>query len=186
MTDLLQGANGRYLWLQAPVNASNVGLPVSKLLLDCPGVMKDRYVVITSLDSGPLQLTEQQLDAGWQRQGRLAVSPKISSATAIPFEWFDEWFIFDEPSAPDEVEVFVNYGTFSLADPNPTVGSVYIGSGPEVSEQLVASAKPLRERFWTQLEEIKPVTYVANGNCFLFVTSHAEIFECVTAALKSY
>jgi hypothetical protein len=146
--------------------------------------VRDRFLVVSALDSGPLQLTKQQIEAGWQRQGRLALSPRILSATEIPFEWFDEWFIFDEPRTPVAIEVFVNYGTFSLADPNPTINTMYVGSDNAVRDNLIAAVNPVRERFWAQLEKFNPVSYLANGNCFLFVTRDLDIFDCVAAELK--
>ena len=152
MTDLARGTHGRYFWLQSPVNARNVSLPIATILRDCPGVVRDRYVIVTSLDSGPLQLTTQQIDAGWERRGRLALSPKILLATEVPFEWFDEWLIFGEPTTSAQLEVFVNYGTFSLAEPNPTISTMYVGSDPEVRQRLIEAVEPVRKRFWTQLE----------------------------------
>src|SRR5258705_9235985 len=128
MTDVVLGKQGRYFWLQSPLNARDTSRPISMLIRTCPKALLNKYVVVTSLDSGPLRLTKQQINAGWQTKERLALSPKIFTATDVPFEWFDEWFIFDEPTAPIALEVFVNYGTFSLADPNPTIDTMYIVS----------------------------------------------------------
>ena len=185
MRNVVRGTHGSYFWLQSPVNPRNVSQPISMLLRECPNAVRDQYVVVTSLDSGPLLLTEQQIKVGWRRHERLALSPKMHLLEQLPFEWFDEWLIFERPSAPSEVEVFVNYGTFSLADPNPTISTMYMGSDGSVREQMIAAVEPVRERFWTQIEELKPVSYVANGNCFLFVTSKLDILECVASALKS-
>jgi hypothetical protein len=140
-------------------------------------------VIVSALDSGPLQIDHQQIAAGWQSHGRLALSPRISNPAEVPFEWFDEWFILDEPIVPTEVEVFVNYGTFSLGDPNPTISTVYIGSDENAKAKLAKAVIPMRTRFWTQLERIDPTSYVSNGNCFIFVTRDAELYQQAAGVL---
>lgn len=115
----------------------------------------------------------------------MAISPRITISKKIPFVWFDEWYIFDEPAVPTEVEVFVNYGTFSLGDPAPTVATMHIGTDAEKVARLVESALKLQQKFWAQMERIKPRSYLANGNSFTFVTRDSGLFERVMGALES-
>jgi hypothetical protein len=177
-----QGKHDSYLWLERSIETRAVDRPLIRLTENCPEFLLNKYVVVTSLDSGPLHLNEQQIDVGWKRLGRLAISPRISNAGDVPFQWFDEWYIFDDavPTLSD-IEVFVNRGTFSLGEPNPTIDTMYIGLDSSVRAAMVAAVVPWREKFWTQLERLNAESYVANGNCFTFVTRDAKLHHDVTA-----
>jgi len=181
-----QGQHGKYYWVQRSIDARAVDRPLIRLTKDCPQVLLDKHVVVTSLDSGPLYLNDQQVNAGWNRVGRLAISPRISNAGEVPFQWFDEWYIFGDPvPALSNIEVFVNFGTFSLGEPNPTIDTMYVGSDPNKRAAMVAAVVPWREKFWAQLEQVNPESYVANGNCFMYVTRDAKLHADVTVLMET-
>jgi hypothetical protein len=184
MPTVTQGQHGQYLWLERSIEARAVDRPLNRLTQDCPEVLLNKRVIITSLDSGPVQLNDQQISDGWRRADRLAISPRITNAGDVPFQWFDEWYIF-ENAIPTEasIKTFVNYGTFSLGEPNPTIDTMYIGKDSNVRAQMVAAVMPLREQFWTQLESLDPESYVSNGNCFIFVTRNAQLHQNVSALM---
>ncbi|HEX6188309.1 MAG TPA: hypothetical protein VFZ40_09525 [Pyrinomonadaceae bacterium] len=182
-----EGTHGQYLWLERSIEQRAVDRPMSRLTKHCPEVLLGKHVVVTSLDSGPLHLNDAQQNAGWKRDGRFAISPRIATAADVPFCLFDEWFIFDDgvPTTLD-IEVFVNKGTFSLGDPNPTIDTMYVGSDAGVRAAMIAAVVPWREKFWTQLERLNAESYVANGNCFTFVTRDAKLHHDVTALMQSF
>jgi len=183
---LIDGTHGRYLWLERSLAARGPDSPLQHLTSTSPELLLDKYVVVTSLDSGPLRLTNQRIISGWQRFGRLALSPRIASVVEVPFQWFDVWYIFDYRNGPKEVEVFVNYGTFALSESNPTIDTMYIGRDANLRADLKTKAVQLRKRFWSQLDELNPTSYVANGNCFTFVTRDRSLFEKVKIAFESF
>jgi hypothetical protein len=182
-----QGQHGKYRWLERSIETQAVDRPLIRLTKHCSEVLLNKHVVVTSLDSGPLHLNDQRVNAGWKRLGRLAISPRISNASDVPFIWFDEWYIFDDavPTFSD-IEVFVNRGTFSLGEPNPTIDTMYIGSDSNVRAAMVAAVVPWREKFWTQLEQLNAESYLANGNCFTFVTRDAKLHHEVAALMQSF
>jgi hypothetical protein len=182
MSELQKGKQGHYFWLARNLDMQNTSRSLAHLLDPCPEVVLGKFVVVTSLDSGVLQLTPQQVSDGWIQAGELAMSPRITDARDVPFEWFDEWYIFDNPPVPTDVEVFVNYGTFSLGDPRPTVSTMYIGTDTERVAQLVEGALELQQKFWAQIERIKPKSYLANGNSFTFVTQDSDLFNKIVRA----
>lgn len=182
MSELHKGKQGHYFWLARALDMQNTSRPLIHLLDACPEIVLDNFVVVTSLDSGALQLTTQQVSNGWTQAGKLTMSPRITDAKEIPFEWFDEWYIFDKPTVPTDVEVFVNYGTFSLGDPRPAVSTMYIGTDTERVAQLVEGALELQQKFWMQIERIKPKSYMANGNSFTFVTQDSGLFNKLVRA----
>ena len=187
MPTVTQGQHNQYLWLERSIETRAVDRPLIRLTKHCPEVLLNKYVVVTSFDSGPLHLNDQKIDAGWEPHGRFAISPRISNAGDIPFQWFDEWYIFDDavPTLSD-IEVFVNRGTFSLSEPNPTIDTMYIGSDSSVRAAMVAAVVPWRETFWTQLQRLNAESYVANGNCFTLVTRDAKLHHHVTALMRSF
>ena len=184
MTGLDNGRHGSYLWLQRPLDSRDTSRPLGNLVKSCPEAILGRHVVVTSLDSGSLQLSDQQRTEGWQKSGRLAISPRISATVAVPYEWFDEWYVFDEPKVPADIEVFVNYGTFSLGDPYPAMSTMYIGSDKSAVDRMVEGVLELRQRFWTQIERLQPLSYISNGHCFLFVTQEQEMYDRAIASFQ--
>jgi hypothetical protein len=166
------GSRGAYLWLTASKQC------LDSLLGACPQVVLDRYLAVTSLDSGPLMLSEEEIGAGWESRNGIAYSPKIQSVEKLPHEGYDEWYVFKSPAelgqlvqgnlfeAPfqsGQVASFVNFGGFSLHDP---------------------AMQALVDLFWMQLESIHPESFVADGDLLNFVSCDQELFAAVCAALR--
>ncbi len=133
------------------------------LLSNFPEIFLGHYLINTSFDSGSLILTDNELERGWQKHGGLSLSPLISNVTEIPYDQFDEWYIFNTLPAFttfNKYKVFVNHGGFSLQ------ASIY---------------RELQETFWDQLEIIMPETYVAEGDNLLLVTKNLHLYEKLKA-----
>jgi hypothetical protein len=143
----LTGEWCNFRWFQA--NDLSLGALVEAV----PELVRDRFVAVTSLDSGPLRLSPDDITAGWQQSGSLAVSPRSASPASLPLGGWDEWFVFEEMPAKRSPEVFVNYGGFSLR------------SDPENEWQQAAL-----ERFWGQLAEWWPESYLAEGDKLICIT----------------
>ena len=165
------GSEGLYQWLVTDEDFD--------LLQLCPEVVLGKYVAVTSIDSGQLVPTEQEVAAGWQNRGRIAYSPEIRKIEELPRVGWDEWYIFD--SAPDlgarhlgenifevprqqgHVSVFVNYG-FTLQPPE---------------------RNGLSDLFWEQLIRISPESYLADNDYLTFVTMNKALFASVQNAAKA-
>src|SRR4051794_35587986 len=85
-------------------------LSLGGLVEAVPDLLRDRFVVVTSLDSGPLRLTPDDTAAGWRQSGSLAISPKSPTPRSLPLGEWDEWFLFEELPAVGSLDVFVNFG----------------------------------------------------------------------------
>jgi hypothetical protein len=134
------------------------------LLRVCPDIVLGKYIAITSFDSGPLVLTDEEKAAGWKSQGNVAYSPEIRGPQSVPRDQYDEWYIFSSPielgasriganifEVPQEqghVSVFVNYG-FALHPPERA---------------------HLANLFWSQIARIHPEAYVADNDYLTFVS----------------
>ena len=173
------GRQGDYVWV-----AAHDGLScLPKVLAGCPDTVVGRTVVITSFDSGPLIPNARESEAGWRTRGGLMVNAMVADPSSIPYEQYDEWLIFPKPGqALEDVEVFVNYGGFTLAGPrvdradwDPTWDRT-VDPDPD---------RPVRERFWTQLKRLRPETYIAEGDNFVFVTNRLELAHRVAKLLQA-
>lgn len=145
----------------------------------CPEIVLGKYLAITSLDSGPLVLTEEQQSAGWRSQGGVAYSPAIEHIRMVPHEYFSEFYVFSRPTSlgvladphrnlfesamqESQVHAFVNFD-FGLHDP-----------------EYAAIIK----MFWQQLGWIKAESYVAMNDYVTFVTARRELFAKMYERLK--
>lgn len=168
---LALGTEGEYDWLVTDDDFDLVQL--------CPEIVLGKYVAITSIDSGALVLSDEEVAAGWQSRGKIAYSPKVQNPPRLPHEGWDEWYIFEKPTdlgisdiaenifelppRQDHVSVFVNYA-FALHKPE---------------------MKSLTTRFWKQIARIQPESYVADSTWLNFVTQNRRLFTTVHDAVKA-
>jgi hypothetical protein len=176
------GSHGAYRWLVTLQD----DLP--KLLASCPQSLAGKYIAVTSLDSGPMILTEEEKIWGWYIRNEIAYSPQITlsedggiaGVTASQCAGYDEWYVFDPPHdlgalcdgnvfesdlKAGKIWTFVNYDDgFALHN-------------PEMSD--------LTSFFWKQLEWIRPESFIADSGSFLtFVSRNEPTFVAVCNALK--
>jgi hypothetical protein len=165
------GSQGLYEWLVTDQQFD--------ILQICPEVVLGKYIAITSIDSGPLQPTDEERSTGWDSRGQIAYSPKVESVESLPRADYDEWYIFDNPTdlgtshlgenifeVPQEqghVSVLVNY-CFALHRPE---------------------MKDLATLFWKQIEWIRPESYIADGDYLNFVTVNKALFARIHDAVKA-
>lgn len=165
------GSQGLYEWLVTDQQFD--------LFQVCPDVVLGKYIATTSLDSGPLVPTDEEMAAGWETRGKIAYSPRIQNIRDVPRAGWDEWYIFDNPTdlgtshlaenvfeVPQEqghVSVFVNY-CFALHQPE---------------------MKDLAALFWQQIARIRPESYVANNDYLNFVSANRTLFASVRSAVKA-
>jgi hypothetical protein len=164
---MLSGTHGKYFWIEWSSPTAFLYDFVSAF----PQIVINKYLAVTSCDSGPLRPSEQERQEGWFAEYDIAYSPKIDNISAIPNDQFDEWYIFPSLTLLPTMEVFINYGVFSLSNPKLLF--------PEWSPQLIAARCEEQERFWQQLNLITPESYVAEGDRLLFVTRDPSLFAQV-------
>lgn len=168
---LTTGCEGVYEWLVTDEDF-DLFLQIS------PDVVLGKHVAITSIDSGELVPTKEEMVSGWQSRGKIAYSPKVENVEALPRAGWAEWYIFDHPAdlgtsylagnifeVPHEqghLGVFVNYG-FALHPPR---------------------AKGLVDMFWQQLAWVSPESYVADNDFLTFVTRDKALFGRVHDAFR--
>lgn len=180
MIDLHSGTHGRYLWLES----SNLFLP--KLVRAVPALVQGRRVAVTSFDSGLLDLTAEETEAGWERRGSVAVSPVISEPSQLPHSEWDEWYVVEDWTATFEPQVFINYGGFSLRDPaylTEGLHPTWDRAGAEAEEDRI---REQLDRFWEQLELLSPISYLAEGDLLILATRDADLHKRCLAWARSH
>jgi hypothetical protein len=168
------GSKGEYHWLTTGQD------DLGTLITRCPQIFLGRYLAVTSLDSGPLDLNEEEIASGWQRRGDIAYSPRIESVEKLRYgvcAGYDEWYVSESPLdlgqiiagnifearlGPGRVQAFVNFIGFGFHD-------------PEMDSPV--------QLFWAQLEWIHPMCYVGDGSLLNFVCRDKEQFSTVLNAL---
>jgi hypothetical protein len=86
------------------------------------------------------------------------------------------------PPTPN-LEVFVNYGGFSLSPPSltrPPQDPTWDQVALRESERLVSE---IQTRFWSQLESLAPLAYLAEGDQLTLVTKSESEHNRAWAAL---
>lgn len=171
------GKHGEYQWL------TGLDCDISSLLRLCPEVVLGKYLAVTAIDSGPLRLAEQEGLEGWwtadaakvfsgtswsapeyRDDWKVAYSPRLTSIHGLPNAGFDEWYVFEQPVPPGEIEVFVNWLGFRLDDPK---------------------FEWCTDRFWKQMTRLAPESYLGDGTVFTFATRNATLFAKVLLAFPA-
>lgn len=154
-------------------------------LLDaCPDMVLGKRLVVTSFDSGPLPLAPDEIAAGWVQQDAVATSPVVSDIRGLDADGWDEWYIFAKLPVLPAIEVFVNRGGFSLADPPDQTEPDPTWCHAATAAEKVSRREEL-DRFWRQMAAIGPESYVADGDLLNVVTADRRLFDHIRRSLDS-
>ena len=166
------GHNGEYKWIAVPFEITSLReLTISSHI--------GARLVITAFDSGPLQPSAEELEAGWSMDEGIMISPPLRNTLVVPCEQYDEWYIFAEtPRDFRPAEIFVNYGCFTLAPPQELLKTYDATWDRHGVDWLV----PLQESFWQIIDRYRPVSYIGRGDNDVIATRNEAFFERLLAA----
>jgi hypothetical protein len=169
-----QGEHGEWKWFVCRNVIENLPLLVIQEHPIC-------RLWIATFDSGTITPSVKELAIGWSSIDGAMVSPPLRPGLDIPSDQFDEWYIFyADRLVLGELERFVNYGGFNLADPRRMAKSFDPTWEPSGLDWLCA----LQDRFWLQLDRLAPVSYVASGDNDVVVTRNLRFAECIRKAIR--
>jgi hypothetical protein len=168
---MFHGVQGEYRWLETAAHE------IYDVLQVCPAVAANKNIVISSFDSDPLQPTSEEMQRGWRVCGRSVHIPVGDNVSAIPFEIFDEWYIFpSETESPErDYKVFVKHDWFTLGPAQ----ALYSRSGNAFD------LKRMQRWFWQELEQVNPESYLGRGTRLKFVSRNPEYFNTVLRGLST-
>lgn len=132
------------------------------------------FLHIASFEGDPISPTEEAIKQGWQLLGKIMVSPPIDSKMEVPYDGFDEWYFFEEPTKlPDDIEIFINYGNFSLVPVDQQLEEF----DPTWESDSLDWLRPIQQRFWSQASKLNPETYVSIGDKDIIVTKNGHLLD---------
>ena len=173
------GYHGTYSWLEAH------GPSLSELVGAVPDLVRGHRVVVTAIDSGPFQPTDDELKAGWSLAGNLARSPLMDDPAELPTEGFDEWYVDIQWPVAFVPLVFVNFGDFSLVVPGDVVSNLYPTWDRKAAEAARDQILERQGQFWQQLAGLAPRTYLGQGDRLICVTRDASVFRQAATWVRS-
>src|SRR5689334_13721670 len=135
---MFHGVQGDYRWLETSAHE------IYDVLQVCPAVAANKNVVITSFDAGPLHPTSEEMQRGWHISGRSLYVPIGDNVSAIPFEIFDEWYIFSGNAEEREHKSFVKHDWFTLGPAQ----AVYSRNGSAFD------LRRMQRWFWQEMEAV--------------------------------
>ncbi len=166
------GKHGEYRWLVSGREVASLPDLVCRF-------HRRLHLCITCFDSGPLRIMDEEVAQGWTTQGEVVISPPLADGMPIPHDQYDEWYLLGAPEFDKlEVEVFVNYGCFTLVTPGDSYKTYDLTSEKSELDWLAS----VQERFWLQLDRLKPESYVAIGDNDIVVSRNHRFVEAVREA----
>ena len=165
------GARDGYRWYQSAQGS------LGELLDRVPSLVVGRYVAVTSFDSGPLRLGDDERRSGWTSSEAVACSPRIADPRELPHDGYDEWYVLLRPTDLERSEVFVNYDGFGLQSPTALLDQLHPTCDRSLALEQRDWLAACQERFWNQLARLQPETYLAEGDNLICVTRNEQAFD---------
>lgn len=161
------GKYSEYYWIEIVSDSYNM----DSLILLFPEFIIDKYLSIISFDSDSFVPTDDELQRGWVYEDEIAYFDKVTAFELSQnslFDIYDQWLLFDTKQRFKSMDIFVNYSGFSI-DLN--------------ASREILTLKDT-ERFWNQIEKIKPQKFILNGDKLIFGTNNHMEFEKVKASCQ--
>ncbi len=177
---MFEGKFENYKWLETR------SFSIHNLINVCPEILRDKFLVISSFDSGSLIPTENESRKGWYSKNNLMYTNRLNNLTELPHEHYDEWYVLLEAKEISITDIFVNYGGFSLRDPE------YKLNEADPTWDLIGIKKTNdyeRDRqniFWFNLKNSSAESYIADGDNFIFVTQNKDYFDNVKSKILEF
>src|SRR5260221_6460073 len=166
---MFHGVHDEFKWLESPAHE------IHDVLQVCPSVLTHKNIAVTSFDPKKLRPVEEK----WLRECRVAGSalylPLVDDPGVLPYNVFDEWYIFSSAAPEKTFKRFLNYEWFTLGPAQV----VYF------RHNIAWDVKRMRRLFWQEMEQVNPESYLARGNRLMFVTRNSEYFSSVLRGLSS-
>lgn len=165
MIPFISGVHGDYFWIEWSEQR------FIDVLYRFPELLIGNYLVITSLGGTVPDLELNAFSDGWYYVGGLLCSPQISDVWTVPYDDFDEWYIFSKIVLREPFDIFV-------LDPDFTL-QVSATTPPRIENHQ--ARLELQYHFWQQIERTRPIAYLASGYRSVYVTHNKPLFETVQA-----
>jgi hypothetical protein len=168
------GTNGHFQWLSTEASIPSLHHVIVAL-------HRGLRLAITAFDSGPLQPTPEEQRGGWSVHGDVMLSPPLQPGLEIPSAECDEWYLFEQEPPPQwKPKLFVNYLGFTVVPINELRRDL----DPTWDRNGLDWLEPLQAQFWSEMEMINPVTYVAVACPLVVVSRIPAVVDAITTAAE--
>jgi len=115
----------------------------------------------------------------------LTYTSRLDSLGPLPYDNYDEWYVFTSPTRLTSCDVFINFGGFTLRNPEEPAVELHPTWDHVGARRLADEQQHLQERFWNQLESFGAESYIGDGDNFIFATANTDVFTRVAEAFRS-
>ena len=165
-----KGEKFGYFWLVSTNVFCNLKEPTIKHHIG-------HQIYIASLDHRLYPLTEVQKARGWTTLNNIMISPALYRSIEISFDFEHsvDWYISKKPlQFTKELEMYSECPGFTLAFPEYTYKDLV-----PTWEGLLHYLLPEQEKFWQQLKQIDPQTYLSHGDYDVILSKNREFMADV-------
>jgi hypothetical protein len=154
------GNRSGYWWIETNVNDRDI-----TSFTDCFAYfILNKTLAIVAFDGDSFVPSEDELKRGWIFKNEIAYFNNLNAEelkTLIFDNSYDLWLLFDEYTEFAPIDIYANYGGFTLAD----------------DIKALDFQQSLRERFWIDITTIKPSNFILCGDNFIYGTTRKEEIE---------
>lgn len=166
------GTNGSFRWLSTDASIPSLDHVIVAL-------HRGLRLAITAFDSGPFRPTPEEQRGGWSVCGDVTLSPPLQPGLEIPYAELDEWYVLEaEPPPQWRPNIFVNYLGFTVVP----INDLRRDRDPTWDFHGLDWLEPLQAQFWSEMEMINPVTYVAIGCPIVVVSRMPAVVDAIATA----
>jgi hypothetical protein len=166
---MFHGSHGPFRWVESPAHKTQDVLQL------CPEAVLGKHLVITAFDSTKITTVEQGPLRAWRVEGSALYVRPPADLLDIPYDVFNEWFVFTAAPAQQKLESFMSSNWFTL-------GPCLSGNADRATQWEI---KRTQRAFWQLLESASPESYLACGNRLIFVTRNDTFFTAVLRRISA-
>lgn len=154
------GNRSGYWWIETNADDKNITSFVNHFA----DFILNKTLAIVAFDGDSFVPTEDELRRGWIFKNEIAYFSSLNAEelkTPIFDNSYDQWLLFDKYTEFAPIDIYVNYGGFTLAD----------------DVKALDFQQNLRDKFWTDIATIKPSNFILYGDNFIYGTARKEEIE---------
>ncbi len=145
-----------------------------------PELLIGKYLIITHFDGGKFIPNKNEINVGWKNKNGITYADKITKRILKMniYDNYDQWILMAEKTKINDISDFVNYDYFSLIDWKSERKTLKNVDDANFINQFENEREMLKEKFWNEIESIKPTTFISDGAKFIYVTDNqSEIIK---------
>src|SRR6185437_15379347 len=98
---MFHGSHGPFRWVESPAHKAQDVLQI------CPEAVLGKHLVITAFDTSKNTAVVQDSLRAWRVEGSALHVPQLADLLEIPYDVFNEWFIFTAAPGQQKLESFM-------------------------------------------------------------------------------